>query len=103
MSAPAPPSTSEQVQVYGLDASQPCRSVTWLLRMHDIPFKYIFIQPGYEKTQTKTTSEICKCYYVCKFGWCDCRCRSKKEGGSRHPDFLKKNPMGQVREELMLP
>ncbi len=58
MSASAPPRTSEQVQVYGLDASQPCRSVTWLLRMHDIPFKYIFIQPGYEQKQKKTTSEI---------------------------------------------
>jgi glutathione S-transferase len=53
--------------LYGLDASQPCRSVSWLLRMHNQPFEYVMIMPG-----------------------------QKKDGGSRSEGYLKLNPQGTV-------
>ncbi|KXS11468.1 glutathione S-transferase [Gonapodya prolifera JEL478] len=50
--------SAPELTVYGLDVSQPCRTVTWLLRLHDVPFKYKMVMPG-----------------------------SKKKGGSRTPEY----------------
>jgi glutathione S-transferase len=35
--------------VYGVELSQPCRTVTWLLRNHGVPFKLQPTNPGSNK------------------------------------------------------
>jgi len=41
--------TSSTVVVHGIDLSQPCRTVTWLLRSHNVPFEYETVMPGAKK------------------------------------------------------
>lgn len=55
------------LKIYGVAASQPVRAVLWAAMMKDLPFEFVTIMPG-----------------------------SKKEGGTRHEDFLKLNPIGNV-------
>ena len=37
------------VVLYGTDLSQPCRTVSWLLRSHNVPFEYVHVMPGSKK------------------------------------------------------
>lgn len=53
--------------LYGVPLSQPVRAVMWLMLMKRLPFEMVLINPG-----------------------------SSGEGGSRHPDYLAKNPGGTV-------
>ncbi len=53
--------------LYGVPLSQPVRAVMWLLLYKQVPFRMVPVNPG-----------------------------SPKEGGSRHPDYLAKNPGGTV-------
>ena len=56
---------SNPIRLYGVPFSQPVRAVIWLLLLKHHPFDLVLTNPG-----------------------------SKGEGGSRHPDFLAKNPAG---------
>ena len=58
---------SQEKIVYGVPFSQPVRSVLWLLLIKKMPFELKLINPG-----------------------------SSSEGGSRHPDYLKKFPTGTI-------
>jgi len=53
--------------VYGVEPSQPVRSVLWACALMKLPITFKRVMPG-----------------------------SRKEGGTRSPDFLKLNPFGQV-------
>ncbi|MGB1190946.1 MAG: glutathione S-transferase family protein [Pseudomonadales bacterium] len=53
--------------IYGVPFSQPVRAVLWLLMLKKIPFELVLTNPG-----------------------------SSGPGGSRHPDFLTKNPGGTI-------
>lgn len=53
--------------VYGVPFSQPVRAVLWLLLIKKVPFELKLINPG-----------------------------SSSEGGSRHPEYLKKFPTGTI-------
>ena len=53
--------------VYGVPFSQPVRAVVWALLLKEQPFEMILINPGHSG-----------------------------EGGSRHPDYLAKNPGGTI-------
>lgn len=53
--------------LYGVPFSQPVRAVMWLMLHHDAPFEMVLINPG-----------------------------SKGENGTRHPDYLAKNPAGTI-------
>ncbi len=53
--------------LYGVPFSQPVRAVMWLLLLKRCPFEMVLINPG-----------------------------SKGDNGSRHPDFLAKNPGGTI-------
>lgn len=59
--------SSSPLLLYGVPFSQPVRAVIWLLLLHKQPFKLVPINPG-----------------------------SKGDNGSRHPDFLAKNPAGTI-------
>lgn len=37
---------NKKLILYGLDGSQPCRTVSWLLRTHKVPFEYVEVMPG---------------------------------------------------------
>ena len=37
------------IRLYGVDGSQPVRSVKWLLEMKNIPFEFVFCMPGHKK------------------------------------------------------
>jgi glutathione S-transferase len=41
--------TSKPLTLFGTDLSQPCRSVSWVLRMNNIPFQYEMVIPGSKK------------------------------------------------------
>ena len=58
---------SQEKIVYGVPFSQPVRSVLWLLLIKKMPFELKLINPG-----------------------------SSSEGGSRHPEYLKKFPTGTI-------
>ena len=53
--------------LYGVPFSQPVRAVMWLLLLKKMPFDLVLTNPG-----------------------------SKGDNGSRHPDFLAKNPAGTI-------
>ena len=53
--------------IYGVPFSQPVRAVMWLMLIKNFPFELRLINPG-----------------------------SSSEGGSRHPDYLKKFPNGTI-------
>ena len=53
--------------LYGVPFSQPVRAVMWLLFAKRVPFEMVLVNPG-----------------------------SKGENGSRHPDYLAKNPAGTI-------
>lgn len=53
--------------IYGVPFSQPVRAVMWLMLYKQTPFEMVLINPG-----------------------------SKGDNGSRHPDFLSKNPAGTI-------
>ena len=53
--------------IYGVPFSQPVRAVLWLMLIKKIPFELKLINPG-----------------------------SSSEGGSRHPDYLRKFPTGTI-------
>ena len=53
--------------LYGVPFSQPVRAVMWLLLLKRVPFEMVLINPG-----------------------------SKGDNGSRHPDYLAKNPGGTI-------
>eukprot|EP00930_Biecheleria_cincta_P060489 TRINITY_DN46126_c0_g1_i1.p1 TRINITY_DN46126_c0_g1~~TRINITY_DN46126_c0_g1_i1.p1 ORF type:complete len:252 (-),score=49.30 TRINITY_DN46126_c0_g1_i1:134-823(-) len=55
------------LKLYGVPASQPVRACMMALEMHDTPYEFVPVMPG-----------------------------QKKEGGSKHPSFLQKNPFGAV-------
>ena len=59
--------TSENILIYGVPFSQPVRAVMWLMLIKKFPFKLMLTNPG-----------------------------SSSEGGSRHPDYLKKFPTGTI-------
>ncbi len=59
--------TPQPVLLHGIPFSQPVRAVMWLLLYKRLPFKMVPVSPG-----------------------------SKNEGGSRHPDYLAKNPGGTI-------
>lgn len=61
------PDSAELLRLYGVPFSQPVRAVMWLLLFKRQPFELILTNPG-----------------------------SKGDNGSRHPDFLKKNPAGTI-------
>jgi len=42
-------SSKDTVVLHGTDLSQPCRTVSWLLRMHNVPFEYQMVMPGAKK------------------------------------------------------
>ena len=42
-------SSSTKLVLYGTDLSQPCRTVSWLLRNHHVPFEYVPVMPGARK------------------------------------------------------
>jgi glutathione S-transferase len=69
MTATAPPdhAAPRLPIVYGVPFSQPVRAVTWLLLNRGLPFEPVLVIPG-----------------------------SPGRNGSRHPDFLAKNPAGTV-------
>lgn len=60
-------SPEQPIILYGVPFSQPVRAVMWLLLYKKTPFEMVLINPG-------TTGE----------------------NGSRHPDFLAKNPAGTI-------
>jgi len=41
--------TPAPVILYGLDASQPCRFISWILRTKQVPFQYVHTQPNSTK------------------------------------------------------
>ena len=48
---------SEMIKLYGHYASQPARSVMWLLKIHNQPFEFIKVEPlagGTQKEEFKT-------------------------------------------------
>jgi len=53
--------------LYGVPFSQPVRAVMWLMIYKGLPFRMVLVNPG-----------------------------SKSEKGSRHPDYLAKNPGGTI-------
>ena len=53
--------------IYGVPFSQPVRAVMWLMLIKNFPFELRLINPG-----------------------------SSSEGGSRHPNYLKKFPTGTI-------
>jgi glutathione S-transferase len=55
------------LKLYGVPFSQPVRAVIWLLLLKRMPFELVLTNPG-----------------------------TKGESGSRHPDYLAKNPMGTI-------
>lgn len=55
------------LKLYGVPPSQPVRACMMALEMHDTAYELVFVMPG-----------------------------QKKEGGSKHPSFLEKNPFGNV-------
>lgn len=55
------------MKLYGLDASQPFRSVKWLLLMKNMQFEEIFVSPG-----------------------------SRKKNGSQNEEYLSKSIAGTV-------
>jgi len=55
------------LKLYGVPPSQPVRAVMMALEMHDTPYEFVAVMPG-----------------------------QKKDGGSKHPSFLEKNPFGTV-------
>jgi glutathione S-transferase len=55
------------LKLYGVPPSQPVRAIMQALEMHDTPYEFVLAMPG-----------------------------QKKEGGSKHPSFLEKNPFGTV-------
>mmetsp|Transcript_15459 Transcript_15459/g.27101 ORF Transcript_15459/g.27101 Transcript_15459/m.27101 type:complete len:230 (+) Transcript_15459:66-755(+) len=55
------------LKLYGVPASQPVRACLMALEMHSEPYELVMTMPG-----------------------------QKKEGGSRHPSMLEKNPFGNV-------
>lgn len=55
------------IRIYGVPFSQPVRSVLWLLLLKEVPFELVPTNPG-----------------------------SKGENGSRHPNYLAKNPSGTI-------
>lgn len=59
--------SSSPLYLYGVPFSQPVRAVIWLLLYKDLPFELKMTNPGYTG-----------------------------ENGSRHPDFLAKNPGGTI-------
>ena len=59
--------SSPDLILYGVPFSQPVRAVIWLLLLNEQPFDLVPINPG-----------------------------SKGENGSRHPDYLAKNPAGTI-------
>lgn len=59
--------STQPITLYGVPFSQPVRAVMWLLLYKNTPFHMVLINPG-------TTGE----------------------NGSRHPDFLAKNPAGTI-------
>lgn len=61
------PATENTLILYGVPFSQPVRAVMWLLLLKRLPFKMVLINPG-----------------------------SKGDNGSRHPNFLSKNPSGTI-------
>lgn len=58
---------SSRLLLHGIPFSQPVRAVMWLLLLKRVPFTLVPVGPG-----------------------------SKSEGGSRHPDYLAKNPGGTI-------
>ncbi|MDA0822610.1 MAG: glutathione S-transferase N-terminal domain-containing protein [Proteobacteria bacterium] len=58
--------TTEPI-LYGVPFSQPVRAVMWLMIYKRLPFELVLINPG-----------------------------SKGSSGSRHPDYLAKNPAGTI-------
>ena len=60
-------SSNPSLILYGVPFSQPVRAVMWLLLHQRQPFEMVLVNPG-----------------------------SKGENGSRHPDFLAKNPAGTI-------
>lgn len=58
---------TDQIKIYGVPFSQPVRAVLWLLLLKQQPFELVLTNPG-----------------------------SKGEMGSRHPNFLVKNPSGTI-------
>ena len=58
---------SDRTIIYGVPFSQPVRAVMWLMIYHRMPFEMVLINPG-----------------------------SAGENGSRHPDYLAKNPGGTI-------
>ena len=55
------------LKIYGVPLSQPVRAVLWLLLYKREPFEFILANPG-----------------------------STRANGTRHPDFLDKNPNGMI-------
>ncbi|KAI9028009.1 glutathione S-transferase [Hyaloraphidium curvatum] len=53
-----------KLTVYGLDVSQPCRTVTWLLRMHGVPFEYVRTNPGSPKGNGSRAPEYLEKLYA---------------------------------------
>ena len=60
-------STDTPLILYGVPFSQPVRAVMWLLLYKQLPFEMVLINPG-----------------------------SSGDNGSRHPDYLAKNPGGTI-------
>lgn len=58
---------SDPIKLYGVPFSQPVRAVMWVMLFKREPFEMILTNPG-----------------------------SKGDNGSRHPDFLAKNPAGTI-------
>ena len=51
--------------IYGVPASQPCRTVMWLCAMHGIPYELEFVMPGSRKgTRSETYLALCPAGYV---------------------------------------
>ena len=55
------------IKLYGVPFSQPVRAVMWVMLMKKMPFEMVMTNPG-----------------------------SKGENGTRHPDYLAKNPGGTI-------
>ena len=58
---------TESIKLYGVPFSQPVRAVIWLLLLHRQPFELVLTNPG-----------------------------ARGDNGSRHPDYLAKNPSGTI-------
>jgi len=58
---------AQSITLYGVPFSQPVRAVMWLMLYKKMPFEMVLINPG-----------------------------SKGENGSRHPDYLARNPGGTI-------